>query len=148
MFFNETSLPQNRSVTPLLFPEHKLPGCSTTSIKRSASEYLSLSLSRCNTPSIREGKCLSNSQLNLKRKPLSPSSSHCSLTSRACINKVRYPLSNAYNPHLTHSPSLFVPQLEPNRREKKVMTSGERSGSRPDRDRIYELICLLNRDRF
>ena len=116
MFFNETSLPQNRSVTPLLFPEHKLPGYSTTSIKRSASEYLSPSPSRCNTPSIREGKCLSKSQLNLKRKlnnPLSPSSSHCSLTSKACINKVRYPQSNAYNPHLTRSPSL---------REKKVMT--------------------------
>ena len=105
MFFNEKSLPGNRSITPLLFPEHQLPVPQSTSMKRSTSEYLSLSPSRCNTPDPSQTKSLSKSQLNLKRNPnYSLFSSPSNWT-----DQVQYiPPPGHQPPPLIRSPSMFV----------------------------------------
>ena len=127
MFFNEKSFPPNRSVTPLLFPEHQLqpPNGSSSSMTRSTSEYLSPSPSRQNLSSLTQTKAVSKSQLNLKGKLhnfLPPSASNWSLGSRGCTNKAYIPTTPYQPPPLIRSPSLYVTPPEQDRRERKVMT--------------------------
>jgi hypothetical protein len=88
-------------------------------MKRSTSEYLSPSPSRCNTPDPSQTKSLSKSQLNLKRNP-----NYYSLFTSPSnwTDQVQYIPSPGHQPPLTHSQSMFVNHSEPDKRQRKVMT--------------------------
>ena len=125
MFFNEKSFPPNRSVTPLLFPEHQLTIPPSSSMANCTSEYLSVSPSpsRLNVSgqNIKQRRVVSKSQLNLKEKLTNfPTASNWSLSGRGSTNNM-----SKQNPssgfHLNRSPSLYVTPAECDRLDRKVM---------------------------
>ena len=136
--FNDRSFPPNRSVTPILFPEHQLNQPSTYSTTRCTSSYLSPSPSTLNLSpqNMRHGRALSKSQLNLRRKMnnfLSPSGSSCSLSGKgSSTNLSKHTRQITQNQSMTtnqylqtptiNTPSLMITEAEPDNRERKVMT--------------------------
>ena len=111
--------PLNRSVTPILFPEHQLNSDLTPSYPRPTSTYLSPYPSTQNLSPrtiTRSSKALSKSHVNLKRKMNnfpSPSGSRSRLNGR---------VSAEPTPPTLQVPSLVVRPPEPYKRERLVMT--------------------------
>ena len=111
--------PLNRSVTPILFPEHQINSDLTPSYTRPTSTYLSPYPSNQNLSPrtiTRSSKALSKSHANLRRKAnnfLSPAGSRTSLNGRGSTDPA---------PPSIQVPSLVVMPAEPDKRERMVMT--------------------------
>ena len=112
--FTSNDFPQNRSVTPILFPEHKLEVPSNTVIKRGRSKG---GLNRSG---------LFKSALNLRKSQrgstcalLSSSSSLCSLKKKVGGSKQ---MKGATGVSGMNKPTVCVTPAEPDTREKKMMS--------------------------
>ena len=132
--FNDKSFPPNRSVTPLLFPEHQLNMPTSISLTPSrTSQYLSPtpyhSAMNVSTQHAKQRRAISKSQLNLRGRMtnfLSPSASNWSLSARGSSTNIikQIPTTRHCTPLIPTiiTPSMYIAPTMEDMRERKVMT--------------------------
>jgi len=109
--FTNNDFPQNRSVTPILFPEHKLEVPSNAAIKRARS--------KCGN----KQNALYKSALNLKKRQSNSTHSLRASSSSLCsLNRKVWGKESTGASGLNLPPIVCVTPAEPNTREKKMIS--------------------------